>query len=247
MPPSRFGTPRGSLPRILTEAGEIADNRLRTTMKLLDEFTDASSPKGTAPVGGGGRLNRQDFTTLLTNNPDFQQQIANRWMFATPDERGRLLKAIREAFPDQMAAGVGGDVPGAIPSEEMGTALGGPPQGAAPVGPQPQPGAAPSPAVPPGPGAAPAGPLPPGGPMPPGPPGPPPPPMIGQPGPIGQRIPPVPVPMPMPSQMPGMPPGMVMPPGTPGMPVGPSAPPGIPLAPGGGAMPARPAAAARMV
>lgn len=252
--PSRFGTPRGSLPRILTEAGEIADARIRSTMKLVDEFTDATSTKGGAPVGGGGRLARADFRTLLQSNPQFQQQVANRWQFATPDERGRLLAEIRRVFPETPGEAVLGDVPEAIPAEEMGTGLGGPPQGAAPVGPQPGQGLAPAvpqpqpqppgpapvpPPMPPpiGPGAP--GPVPPGGPGGPGlPPMPPPmPPPIG-PGPTG--LPPAAAVLP-----PGVAPGMPLPPGR--LPVGPQAPPQIPLGPTGGALPARAAAAARLV
>ena len=219
--PSRFGSPRGSIPRILREAGEIADARMRSVQKYLDDFTAADDPKD--QVGGGGRLPRRDFVALLRQSPDFRQQIANRWAFANAKERETLLTVLREAFPAEMAAQVAQVPGGAIPPEQQGTGLGGPPQGAAPVGPQPAPGAAP-PGVPgagpppPAPGAPPMlPPTMPTGPVlgaPPGPPAPPgmPPiaglpapgmaPVPGTPGPL----PPQPLGLPLPGQGPLVPP-----------------------------------------
>lgn len=239
--PSRFGTPRGSLPRILAEAGEIADARMRLTAKLLDEFTDATSSKGVSPMGGGGRLSSRDFKALLQASPEFREQVAHRWLFATPDERTKLLKEIGDVFPTAPGPGVTASVPEAIPAEEQGTALGGAPQGAAPVGPQPGVGAAPVPAGPPAlpaPGVPAVGGPPMPAPMPPG---------IGPAAPAPGGPPPAMAP-PAAGMMPmGVPPGMVMGPGGPvplgPMPVGPMPPPGVPAP---GAIP-RPSAAARLV
>ena len=99
--PSRFGSPRGSIPRILREAGEISDARMRSVQKYLDDFTATDDPK--AQIGGGTRLTRNDFGRLLQSSPDFQQQVANRWVFATPREREALLVVLRDAFPERMA------------------------------------------------------------------------------------------------------------------------------------------------
>lgn len=233
--PSRFGSPRGSIPRILREAGEIADARMRSVQRYLDDFTAADDPKD--QVGGGGRLPRNDFVALLRSSPDFQQQVANRWAFATSKEREALLVVLRQAFPREMAAQVAQVPGGAIPPEQQGTGLGGPPQGAAPVGPQPQPGAAPPgalgpPGAPPtGPGAPPPGMLPPtmptgpvlGAPLPP-PPGMPP--IAGLPAP-GMAPPPVPGMQPLGLPLPGQ--GPLVPPVPP---VGPNAAPRPSLAAG---------------
>jgi hypothetical protein len=245
MSPARFGVPRGSLPRILTEAGEISDARMRSTLKYLDEFTAVEDPG--KHLGGGGRLTRAQFAQLLQQNPDFQQAIANRWVFSTEAEKKALVKQLQGLFPGTVAPSVGG-VPGtAIPPEQQGTGLGGPPQGAAPVGPQPVPGLAPPGAsvpAPPsgGPGGPPIGPpgpgLPPGLPMPPGP-GVPLAPPGGPPGPIPPGLIPVPPAGPLPVA-PGMPPGL-----PPGPPLGPPfpAPPPLPAPPGAPA----PSLAARLV
>jgi len=215
--PSRFGSPRGSLPRILKEAGEIADARMQATQKYLDDFTTADDPKD--QIGGGAKLSRQAFVALLRQSPDFRQQVANRWVFANADERAKLLETLRQAFPDQ-TSGMGlGPPPSPIPSAQTGTGMGGPPQGAGPVGPQPSPGGAPG--GPPGaPPPLPPSPLPAGGPLPPGamgaggpPPGPPP---LGLGGP-----PPAPPPVLPPNALPPPVPGG-------GTPQPPPPPPGIP-------------------
>jgi len=173
--PSRFGSPRGSIGRILKEAGEISDARLRATIRYLDDFTSIEDHPD-KQIGGGGRLTRAEFTAMLQQQPDFRQQLANRWLFATAPERDKLLAQLRDAFPGQGRAALG--VPGlddsGIPDDQMGTGLGGPPQGATPVGPQPGMGMAPtppegsSPSLPPGPGEM----VQPGGAAPVGPPGP---------------------------------------------------------------------------
>src|SRR5262245_52808984 len=214
--PSRFGSPRGSIPRILREAGEVADARMRAVQRYLDDFTaidDASKHQ----VGGGGRLTRTQFQALLQGNPDFQQQIANRWLFSNQAEKDALLKQLREVFPEEMSKATGG-VPGpVIPPEQQGTGLGGAPQGAAPVGPQPQPGAAPLPQLS-TPGALEALP-----PVPPGPPGP----SAAMAGPPLNATPVLPVP-----GIPGMPPTPA-PPGAPGAAIPPPGVGGAPLpAPG---------------
>jgi len=148
--PSRFGNPRGSIGRILKEAGEISDARLRSTMAYLDDFTSVEdNPQ--KQIGGGGRLTRGQYTAMLQQSPDFRQQLANRWLFATPTERDSLLVHLREAFPGQGRAALG--VPGlddtGIPDDQTGTGLGGPPQGGqalgAGLGPAPMAGAAPVP------------------------------------------------------------------------------------------------------
>jgi len=215
--PSRFGSPRGSIPRILREAGEIADARMRSVQKYLDDFTAADDPKD--QVGGGGRLPRTDFVALLRSSPDFQQQVANRWAFANAKEREALLRVLRQAFPQEMAAQVAQVPGGAIPPEQQGTGLGGPPQGAAPVGPQPQPGAAPM-GVPGSPGAPPPGAGAPG--MPPAP--------TMPTGPV-LGAPPAPPPPPGMPPVGGLPaPGMAPVPGMgPGLPGMPPAPLGLPL------------------
>lgn len=158
--PSRFGSPRGSVPRILREAGEVADARLRSVQKYLDDFTATDDPAD--QVGGGTRLSRGDFVALLHQSPDFQQQIANRWVFATPREREALLTVLRQAFPQEMARAVAGVPEAPIPPEQQGTGMGGPPQGAGPLGPQPGLGAAPTvpPVAAPTPGGAPPPPVP---------------------------------------------------------------------------------------
>jgi hypothetical protein len=139
--PSRFGVPRGSLPRILTEAGDIADARMRTVMRYLDEYTALERPERS--LGGGGRLTRPQFRQLLVGNPDFQQAVANRWLFSDQREKDALLRQLRELFPEASGPALS-SVPGtAVPPEQQGTGLGGPPQGAAPVGPGPVPGLAP--------------------------------------------------------------------------------------------------------
>jgi hypothetical protein len=208
--PSRFGVPRGSLPRILQEAGEIADARMRTVMRYLDEYTALERPERS--LGGGGRLTRPQFRQLLVGNPDFQQAVANRWLFSDQREKDALLRQLRELFPEASGPTVS-SIPGtAIPPQEQGTGLGGPPQGAAPVGPGPVPGLAPAPLAPllpaapppilpalaPGPppmGVMPAGPLP----LPPGAAVP----LAGPGGPPGS-LPPLPLP-------PGPPPGPLPP------------------------------------
>lgn len=211
---------------------------MRSVLAYLDDFTAVDDPK--KQIGGGGRLNRAQFTALLHQSSDFRQQVANRWLFATPDEREKLLGQLREAFPGQGRTALG--IPdGAVPLDQSGTGLGGPPQGAAPVGPQPGVGAAP---VPPGPAPGPpapagpptgAAPLPPGAPpsaLPvPGPPA-----LPGPPGPLGPEaapfVPPpgLPALAPPPGSLPPMPvlpPGMLPPPGM-GIPAGPAPPtPGI--------------------
>lgn len=245
--PSRFGSPRGSIPRILREAGEISDARMRSVQKYLDDFTATDDPKNA--IGGGVRLTRRDFAGLLQQSPDFQQQVANRWVFATPKEREALIAVLREAFPERMAAAVGQVPGGPIPPEQQGTGLGGAPQGAAPVGPQPAPGAAP-PGLPPEMGGTPLVPaptMPAGPPMgAPGPPGMPatlPPPALGlgaatlPPGPPGPGGPPG-------SVLPGMPlPAGLPPPGT-----GPLVSPVPPIGPAAGPPPGpRPSLAAGLV
>ena len=177
--PSRFGSPRGSIPRILREAGEIADARMKSVQRYLDDFTAADDPKD--QVGGGKKLARRDFVALLKQSPDFQQSIANRWAFASAKERETLLTVLREAFPQETGPAALQIPRSPIPQAETGTGLGGPPQGAGPVGaaPLPQPGAAPAPGpsapAPPPPAMMPPPPAMPGGPvlgapMPPGPP-----------------------------------------------------------------------------
>ena len=37
--PARFGAPRGSIPRMLKEASEIAEARMSTVLKYLDDYT----------------------------------------------------------------------------------------------------------------------------------------------------------------------------------------------------------------
>src|SRR5262245_9105696 len=96
--PSRFGEPRGSIPRILSDAGEIADARLKSLMRYTDEYVAVDRPQRT--LGGGGRLTRAQFQTLLTQNPGFQQAVANRWLFSDQREKDALLKQLRELFPD---------------------------------------------------------------------------------------------------------------------------------------------------
>jgi hypothetical protein len=217
---------------------------MRSVLSYLDDFTAVDDPK--KQIGGGGRLNRAQFTALLHQSPDFRQQVTNRWLFATPDEREKLLAQLREAFPGQGRTALG--IPdGAVPLDQSGTGLGGPPQGAAPVGPQPGVGAAPVPSGlapgPPAPAGPPTGaaPLPPGGPSAALPmPGPPSLPVLpGPPGPLGPEaapfVPPpgLPALAPPPGSLPPMPPMSVLPPGMlppPGMgiPAGPAPPtPGI--------------------
>jgi len=259
--PSRFGTPRGSLPRILSEAGDIADARMKLLLKHIDEFTQVTQPAKHA-VGGGQRLTNSQFQALLLTNPDYQQSIANRWLFSTPGEREALLRQLRDLFPEQTMTGPGapppdtgagptgatGHVPApVVPPHEQGTGMGGPPQGAGPVGPQPAPGLAPPGPLP----GAPPGPLPIGGPLPMAPPPPGPPPLGPPPGPLPPLPPPVlpPAPPPMapppPAPFPlGVAPG-VLPPGLPPgiLPPAPVGPPPSPVgAPPSGAPPISPLA-----
>jgi hypothetical protein len=212
--PSRFGSPRGSIPRILRDAGEIADARMRSVQRYLDDFTAADDPQD--QIGGGARLARRDFVALLRQSPDFQQQVANRWVFASQKERDALLGVLREAFPAETAPSTTNIPAGATPATQTGTGLGGPPQGASPVGPQASPGGAP-PAL----GAPPPGPpRPPGG-------APLPPPTTPAGPPLG--APPVAAPPPLPPG-PGAP--ALAPPGLGPLPVPPQ-PLGLPVGPGG--------------
>jgi hypothetical protein len=170
---SRFGAPRGSVPRIVAEAADLAEERLSLTMKLLDDATTAGK---IGTLGGGNRLAYDAFRALLTSDEGFRQQVANRWLFATPSERERLLQEIQRVFPagrvtGTAAAGTGSaglppevvsppPSPGGVPADqrqpgaEMGMGLGGPLPGAAPAsGAAPPPGSGaglpPAPAVPP--------------------------------------------------------------------------------------------------
>lgn len=157
---SRFGAPRGSVPRIVAEAADLAEQRLSLTMKLLDDATTAGK---VGTLGGGTRLQYDAFRALLTSDEAFRQQVANRWLFASPKERERLLKEIQRVFPAGKVTGTqagqgsqglppevvspppssGGVPPDQLaPGAEMGMGLGGPTPGAAPL-----PGTAPPPGI----------------------------------------------------------------------------------------------------
>ena len=228
----RFGAPRGSIPRIVAEAADIAEQRLKLTSKLVDSFTEAGK---VGTLGGGSRLAYDAFRALLQSDQGFQQQIANRWLFSTPQEKKRLLEEIRRVFPAGKATGTqegmgseglppeviqppgGLPPPGQMPpGAEMGMGLGGPAPGAAPP-----PGAPPPAGV--GSGAPPALPMPPPPQMPlqGAPPGSPPP-VLGLMGPL-----PMPAPAPLPPQMtPGGPPPV------PALPIPPEGPMPLPPPPG---------------
>lgn len=230
---SRFGAPRGSVPRIVAEAADLAEERLSLTMKLLDDATTAGK---VGTLGGGSRLAYDAFRALLVSDEGFRQQVANRWLFATPKERERLLLEIQRVFPAGRVTGTAGAGTGSAglppevtsppppsggvpadqmqPGAEMGMGLGGP-----------APGAMPQPGIPPPAGA--------GTGLPPAPAMPPPPvnPLQQLPPPMGQ--PPLPGAAALPGGPPppvlGLMPGMLPPPGPP--PVGPEGQPLPPLTP----------------
>ena len=229
---SRFGNPRGSVPRIVAEAADLAEQRLSLTMKLLDDATTAGK---VGTLGGGTRLQYDAFRALLTSDEAFRQQVANRWLFASPKERERLLKEIQRVFPSGKVTGT---------QEGMGS------QGLPPetVSPPPSPGGVPSGQM--APGAEMGMGL--GGPLPPPPPGAPPPPGVGAGMPPPLAAPPQPVaplqqplPLPMPPMAPGAPPVLGLLPPLPGgppppPPVGPDGQPLPPLTPPVPALPVPP-------
>lgn len=96
----RKGISRGLIPRILKDAGDISETRLKAAMRLQDELTDVAPGD---VLGAGGKLSRKDFRLLLASDQDTQARVMATWPFATEPERAairRELSRLEEAQPD---------------------------------------------------------------------------------------------------------------------------------------------------
>jgi len=100
---SALSTPRGVLPRILAQAGEIAEAQQRLTLKLLDEMTDSTHQR---TLGKGRRLSRADYLTLLRDDPAMQERVLAKLPFATKEERAKLKRDLEALLPPPMPPGM---------------------------------------------------------------------------------------------------------------------------------------------
>ena len=111
-------------------AAAYTEQRMTSLLRLLDETTDTAGQ----PPFGGGSLSRDEFAALLLGNPEFQQQMAARMVFANVQEKAALKRAIERALEAVSAAPVqasppeGGIVP-PTPALDQAPAPGMPPGG----------------------------------------------------------------------------------------------------------------------
>jgi hypothetical protein len=75
-------------------AQDYAEARMSLLVKALDEATDTT---GSPPLGGG-TLSRKDFQSLLVGDPEFQQRLTARMVFASDKEKAELKRAIERAL-----------------------------------------------------------------------------------------------------------------------------------------------------
>jgi len=87
--------PRGSLVSIFDHAARIAEARLAGISQYLDDIATPSEPSS------GGTLSRAAFRDLLAGNERFQEHLAERAVFMTPQEKASLKREIERVAPPQ--------------------------------------------------------------------------------------------------------------------------------------------------
>lgn len=102
-------TARGSLPGRLKLADEYIQAKLGNLLRQTDELTETTAG---SPFGGGA-LSREEFRTLAVNDPQFQERLAFRMVFANDKEKAALSRELERAYQ----AGVGAPPPIAAPPE----------------------------------------------------------------------------------------------------------------------------------
>lgn len=91
---------RGNLTGRLRMAAEYAESRMATLVRGIDQATETS---GSPPLGGGV-LSRQDFRSLVTGDPAFQQRLGARMLFASDQEKAALKRAVERAIGEVAAS-----------------------------------------------------------------------------------------------------------------------------------------------